>query len=247
MTLLVGATQSLIKPYAMPMLKNLLPKASDPNPTVAANVLMCLGELTCVGGEEALGDVPSLMQVIITRLSDPSLLKRDAALHTLGQVCSSTGYIIAPLIDYPQLLAILGGILRADSNQAVRREVVKVLGILGALDPYRRKVSFQMVLVIGSLMITSKTRPDDDTSSETSVRAVNQVPVVQLTASSGSDDYYQNIVITSLLAVLKDQALSSHHHTVIEAIMSIFKTQGLKCVTFLPQVCRFHLLFIPLS
>lgn len=127
------------------MLKNLLPKASDPNPTVAANILMCLGELTCVGGEEAIADVSSLMQVIIARLSDPSLLKRDAALHTLGQVCSSTGYVIAPLIDYPQLLPILGRILKTDSNQAVRREVVKVLGILGALDPYRRKVCFQMI------------------------------------------------------------------------------------------------------
>src|SRR5258705_5061537 len=130
----------------MPMLKNLLHKASDPNPTVAANILMCLGELTCVGGEDATDDVSSLMQVIIARLSDPSLLKRDAALHTLGQVCSSTGYVIAPLIDYPRLLPILGRILRTDSNQAVRREVVKVLGILGALDPYRRKVSFQAAL-----------------------------------------------------------------------------------------------------
>jgi FKBP12-rapamycin complex-associated protein len=143
----------------MPMLKNLLPKASDPNPTVAANILMCLGELTCVGGEDALGDVPSLMQVIITRLSDPSLLKRDAALHTLGQVCSSTGYVISPLLDYPQLLPILGRILRTDSNQAVRREVVKVLGILGALDPYRRKVSSQMALVFESLMVPLRHDP----------------------------------------------------------------------------------------
>jgi len=91
-------------------------------------------------------------------------------------------------------------------------------------------------------MDTSKTRPDEDTSSETSVAAVNQVPVAQVTTSSGSDDYYQTVVITSLLAILKDQGLSSHHHTVIEAIMSIFKTQGLKCVTFLPQVCCFQYL-----
>ncbi len=34
------------------MLLVLLQKANDPNPTVAANVLMCLGELTCVAGEE---------------------------------------------------------------------------------------------------------------------------------------------------------------------------------------------------
>jgi len=122
------------------MLRVLLLKANDPSPTVAANVLMCLGELACVGGESALPHVPELMQIIISRLSDPSLAKRDSALHTLGQVCSSTGYVIAPLVDHPQLLPLLGRILRTETTQAVRREVVKVLGILGALDPYRRKV-----------------------------------------------------------------------------------------------------------
>ncbi|KIM34649.1 hypothetical protein M413DRAFT_33133 [Hebeloma cylindrosporum] len=219
LTLLVSATQRLIKPYALPMLRVLLQKANDSNPAVAANVLMCLGELTCVGGEDAMSHIGELMQVIISRLSDPSLIKRDAALHTLGQVCSSTGYVITPLVEYPQLLPLLGRILRTENNQSVRREVVKVLGILGALDPYRRK-----------------SRPEDDTSSETAVAAVNQVPVAQHTATSTSDDYFQTVVITSLLSILKDQALSSHHHTVIEAIMSIFKTQGLKCVTFLPQI-----------
>jgi FKBP12-rapamycin complex-associated protein len=124
------------------MLSVLLQKANDNNPTVAANVLMCLGELVCVGAEDAMLHVPDLMQVIITRLSDPSLIKRDAALHTLGQVCSSTGYVIAPLTDYPQLLPLLGRILRTEVSQLVRREVVKVLGILGAVDPYRRKVPF---------------------------------------------------------------------------------------------------------
>ena len=122
------------------MLSVLLPKANDPNPTVAANILMCLGELSCVGGEDVSALVPELMQVIITRLADSSTTKRDAALHTLGQVCSSTGYVIAPLIDHPSLLGILGRILRTELTQPVRREVIKVLGILGALDPYRRKV-----------------------------------------------------------------------------------------------------------
>ena len=70
LTLLVSATQRLIKPYALPMLRVLLQKANDNNPTVAAHVLMCLGELTCVGAEDVMPHVPELMQVIITRLSD---------------------------------------------------------------------------------------------------------------------------------------------------------------------------------
>lgn len=123
------------------MLRVLLQKANDSNATVAANVLMCIGELTCVGGEDVVPHIPELMEIIIGKLSDSSLPKRDAALHTLGQVCSSTGYVIQPLLEYPQLLPVLSRILRTEPTQAVRREVIKVLGILGALDPYRRKVS----------------------------------------------------------------------------------------------------------
>ncbi|KAI0330958.1 FAT-domain-containing protein [Cubamyces sp. BRFM 1775] len=219
LTLLVNATQRLIKPYSIPMLRVLLPKANDTNPTVSANVIMCLGELSCVGGEDVLPNVPELMQVIISKLADPSLQKRDAALHTLGQLCSSTGYVIQPLVEHPQLLQILSRILRAESSQAVRREVIKVLGILGALDPYRRKI-----------------KPEEEAVTEVSSSLVNSVSRNLMGASTASDDYYQTVVINALLNILKDQSLSNHHHKVIEAIMAIFKTQGLKCVTFLPQI-----------
>ena len=125
------------------MLRVLLLKANDGNAAVATNILMCLGELTCVGGEDTMPHVPELMQVIMARLSDPSLAKRDAALHALGQICGSTGYVITPLVDYPQLLPALGRIVRTDPTKDARREVMKVLGILGALDPFRRMVLFE--------------------------------------------------------------------------------------------------------
>ncbi|KIK61711.1 hypothetical protein GYMLUDRAFT_42743 [Collybiopsis luxurians FD-317 M1] len=219
LTALIQATQRIIKPYAIPMLDVLLRKANDPNPNVAAHIMLSLGELTCAAGESALPHIPELMPVIMSKLSDTSLTKRDAALKTLGQVCSSTGYVITPLVDHPQLLQVLWKILRAEPVQSVRREVVKVLGILGAVDPYRRK-----------------DKNADEATSETSIMAINQVPISQPGPLSASDDYYQTVVITSLLAILKDPALSNHHHAVIEAIMSIFKTQGLKSVSFLPQI-----------
>lgn len=83
-------------------------------------------------------------------------------------------------------------------------------------------------------------KPLGDTQ-ETAKTAANVIPLSHTASPSASDDYYQTVVITALLNILKDQSLTSHHHTVIEAIMSIFKTQGLKCVTFLPQV-RGHVL-----
>ncbi|KAG6905626.1 hypothetical protein DXG01_001542, partial [Tephrocybe rancida] len=128
----------------------------------------------------------------------PTPSPRDAALHTLGQVCSSTGYVIAPLADHPQLLDLLGKILKTENNQPVRHEVVKFLGIMGALDPYRRKI-----------------RPENE-ASETALTAINQVPLTQHNGPAPSDDYFQSVVISAHLVILK--------------------TQGLKCVTFLPQI-----------
>ena len=197
---------------------------------------MCLGELACVGGEDVMPHVPDLMQVIIAKLTDSSIVKRDAALHTLGQVCSNTGYVIQPLVDHPQLLQILSRILKTEPTQSVRREVVKVLGVLGALDPYRRKVGDWLVCT-GVLRLTSLVLKDQPLDELEAATATVTAPI-SYTGASGSDDYYQTAVIDALLGILKDQSLGGQHHTVIEAIMSIFKTQGLKCVTFLPQVNR---------
>jgi FKBP12-rapamycin complex-associated protein len=121
-------------------LRVLLPKADDPNTTVAANIILSLGELASAGGEDALELVPALMGVIIPRLSDTSLPKRDAALSTLGLVCASTTYVIDPLIDHPELIPLLRKIVKTEQRLGVRSEVIKVLGIIGALNPYGRHV-----------------------------------------------------------------------------------------------------------
>ncbi|KAJ6516644.1 phosphatidylinositol 3-kinase [Mycena vitilis] len=240
LTILVHNTQRLIKPYALPMFAVLLQKTKAAGPGgISASMLTCLGTLAAVGGEDARRYLPELMPALVAGLADASLVKREAALSALGRVCSSTGYVIAPLVDYPGLLPLLGRILRADAHagsaersgagEAVKREVVKVMGVLGAMDPYRRKVRFRCT-----------TTSEDEMGSETSMVAVNKVPLTSsaLITSTGTspDDYFQTVVVSALLRVLKDPASSAHHHTVIEAIMSIFKTQGLKCVGSLPQI-----------
>jgi serine/threonine-protein kinase mTOR len=119
----------------------LLPKSRDPSPAVASSVLSALGELARVGGEDLTQYLDKLMPLIIDALQDQSsTTKRDAALKTLGQLASNTGFVIEPYQKYPQLLNILINILKTESSISIRRETVKLIGILGALDPYRHKV-----------------------------------------------------------------------------------------------------------
>lgn len=134
LALLLGVTQRFIRPYAIPMVQGLLPKALDPNPSVAANILTCLGELACVSGIDIMPFVPDIMSVIVVRLGDASSVKRMAALRALGQLCSSSTYVVDPLLDYPDLLPLLDKILKVEPSKEAKREVFKVLGILGAVE-----------------------------------------------------------------------------------------------------------------
>jgi len=139
---LIKNSRRLIKPYVEPLLKVLIPRCKDPSPGVASESLKAIGELALIG-EEMIPYLDDLFPMIIETLQDQSnITKREVALKTLGQLASNTGYIIEPYIKYPNLLNILIGILKTEQNMAIRRQTVKVMGILGALDPYKHKVFY---------------------------------------------------------------------------------------------------------
>ncbi|GAA93365.1 uncharacterized protein L969DRAFT_91224 [Mixia osmundae IAM 14324] len=219
LTLLISASQRLTKPYVLPIIKVLLPKARDRVPAVASSIMLALGELAKVGGEDVLPHLEDYMTLIIETLYDQaSPIKRDAALHALGQLASHSGYVIDPYLDHPSLLGNLIAVLKSEQNSSIRRETIRVMGILGALDPYRQTAGERQ-------------------SSETAVKAQNPAdPSHPANIGPSHDEYYPTIAFSALLAILRDPSLSNHHTAVIEAVMYIFRSLRLKCVTFLPQV-----------
>lgn len=54
------------------------------------------------------------------------------------QVVESTGIVVTPYMEYPQLMGLLLRLL-SEGDLRARREVVKMLGIVGALDPHTHK------------------------------------------------------------------------------------------------------------
>ena len=121
-----------------PIVTVLLPKARDPSSGVASSILTALGGLATVGGEDMVSYIPELMTLTIETLQDQrSPAKQDAAFGTLGQLASNSRYIIEPYVQYPQLLTILVGIVKTGQNTILRKETIKLMGILGALDPYK--------------------------------------------------------------------------------------------------------------
>lgn len=147
LTLLVVASEHLVKPYIETIMKVLLPNIRDSSPGVVSSVLETLGEIATVGGEDLLPYMDQLMPMFIDILQDQSSpTKRSAALKTLGRLARNTGYVIDPYIKYPVLLDILMSIIKTEQSVRIREETMKLLGVLGALDPYRHKVGSSVFL-----------------------------------------------------------------------------------------------------
>jgi serine/threonine-protein kinase mTOR len=58
----------------------------------------------------------------------------------MGGLCQSSSYVVDPYKDYPELLDVLLRLLKTELSVSMRRLTIKVLGIIGALDPYTHKV-----------------------------------------------------------------------------------------------------------
>jgi FKBP12-rapamycin complex-associated protein len=141
--LLIKGTPSLSKPYVDAILKGLLGKITEPSPSLVSAVLDTLGELALVCGQDILPYLAQMIPIIVDTLQDQSSSgKRYSALKTLGQIIRSTGYVIEPYTKYPGLLTVFIHILKTEQNPDIRRETIKVVGVLGALDPYKYRVSW---------------------------------------------------------------------------------------------------------
>lgn len=220
---LMQSTKALIQPYVDPIMEVLIPAAQNTSvSTVLSSVMCAAGALCPMAGKAMLKHVPRLMPIILDMLQDQSsMVKRATALKTLGNLASNSEYVIEPYYQYPSLLGILIKNLISDTSPEIQRETVRLVGILGALDPYKyREVEHQV---------------DGGDEGQQQNIPIDVKQVLKGIAPS-NEDYNPTVVITSLMSLLKDSAMAPHHTMIVQAVLFIFKSLGLRCVLFLDQV-----------
>lgn len=233
---LIVSTPRLIASYMQPILTILVPKLkeTESNPGVILNVLRAIGDLAEVnggGGGEMEMWADELLEILLEMLADAgSPDKRGVALWTLGQLVSATGRVVSPYNKYPNLIDILINFLKTEQQRSIRRETMRVLGLLGALDPYKHKMN--KGLIDGqkdSILISiSDLRSDEHMDLSTAEMLVNM--------GNNLEEYYPAIAVATLMRILRDPTLSQHHTSVVQAVTFIFKSLGIKCVPYLAQV-----------
>ena len=224
-----------------------------------AAVLGAVGELAQVGAAGMRAFVPELLVLVIDGIKMGST--RDIAVVTMGQLIESTGYVIRPFMDHPQLLSLMLRIL-AEEAGPVRVEVLRTLGILGALDPHSHRdneerlhgqglLSMEGVRGVGRAGAGADGDEKGDKVGDKAAAAGGGksgagsvgggfpgldgddiLPARNLTTAS--ENFYPTVALNALLRVLKDPTMASHHHMVVRSIMFIFRALGLSCVQYLP-------------
>jgi serine/threonine-protein kinase mTOR len=278
--------QRLVHPV-IHTLVNALPLDKTAPPRLVSVSLEALGELAHASGNALQPWVPELMPHVLEILEDrSSASKQRTSLRTLGQIAGSTGYVIRPYLDYPNLLTQATEILPATKRApwSLRREVIRTLGILGALDPDRYheiasktskggaiggayfevdmndalhgdsaiplepKISSQanqMPKIYGNLESSALLDRDDDDNEPASRFMYEQYAMVAQPAVSlppanrmtpWDDGFYPTVSIQALMRIFRDQSLAVHHSMVVQAVMFIFKSLGMRCVPFLNKV-----------
>lgn len=232
---LVVSAPRLIRPYMEPILKVLVPKLkeSEPNPGVILAILRTIGDLADVNGTEMQQWMPELLSILLEMLVDASSPeKRGVALWVLGQLVGSTGHVVKPYMQYPTLLDVLINFLKTEQQPVIRRETIRVLGLLGALDPYKHKMNLGQ---IDSQLDTLTSLADIKTDAETNQDLSTSEMLVNM-SSSTLEEYYPAIAIATLMRIIRDPTLSQHHTMVVQAVTFIFKSLGIKCVPYISQV-----------
>lgn len=232
---LIVNTPRLISSYMRPILTTLVPKLKEveSNPGVILNVLRAIGdlaELNC-GCNVMEQWADELLEILIEMLSDAGAPnKRGVALWTLGQLVGATGQVVTPYYKYPGLIDILINFLKTETQPSVRRETIRVLGLLGALDPYKHKMNRGMIDNPNDNMLISINDSKGDEHSDLSTAEM------LVSMNNCLEEYYPAVAIATLMKILKDPTLSQHHISVVQAITFIFKSLGIKCVPYLSQV-----------
>ncbi|KAM7479086.1 hypothetical protein LguiA_027299 [Lonicera macranthoides] len=152
------------------------------------------------------------------------------SLYMNNGIIKEVNYVITPYNEYKPLLSLLLKLLNGELAWSTRREVLKVLGIMGALDPHVHKRNQQSLPGLNGEVNRAASEAGQH------IRSMDELPMDLWPSFATSEDYFPTVAINSLMRILRDPSLSSYHQQVVGSLMFIFKSMGLGCVPYLPKV-----------
>lgn len=221
--LLNNKNKDISLPYLDQLVNILLEKSKDSSLAISSNSIQAIGDLATVVGEAIEPYIDDCMKLIIEILQDSSnSFRKKIALTVLAQLAKSSSYVIDPLLNYPGLLNIVLNIIKSPSSTDTKMESVRLLGVLGALDPYKYR----------DIEVTS----NNPIKNNTQTSSIVDSSFLILGLSPSSESYYPTVAVRILAKLLDDPAYSTHHTVIVQTAVNIIKSMGIKSAKFLDVI-----------
>ena len=206
-TMISSTIESSIKIYTDTIISVLLPilQVDNCDINVSSAILYAISSLAKIAGNKIMIHLDSLIPLILKKLNDYTLLnekRQIIVLSTLKELIQNTSYVIIPFHKYPSLLPLLIKILTSGLSWNIRKEVLNLFGVIGALsiDEYQNLYHANDINFVSS-----------------SIDIKNDYKNNML-------HYYSIVSITALIKILDNPSLSQHiHRQAVNNMMFIIK------------------------
>ncbi len=213
-----AAPSDLVRPFVGRLLQSVESRMNHTDHRLATAMLTVLGELAESLGTTISVQLELLLPVLVemTQRQTAASTRREVVYRTLGKICQGGGFVSDPFVRYPTILTTLLQVVRSDPDKGVREEVLRLIGIVGALDPelYNEK--------------------QQETSKRETKADFSEVP---FTSSNFSPEFYSRVAINALTGILKHSQAAILQKTVVQALVTIFRSLGArKTISYLREV-----------
>lgn len=139
--LLIRIVPQLGCAYADAILTAIIPQLALMNVKLNTAAIRVVGELAVAGPPGLAGYLDRLVPPIYAVLRDKTTMpehvaRRETTLWALGELLQATGGAVTTLRKYPSMLKTLLIGVNTERDPRLRMELIKLIGIFGAVDPY---------------------------------------------------------------------------------------------------------------
>lgn len=217
---LVLVDEGLTRPYAGGLVQILLARLAERQERICITSLATLTHLVAISPSDFVASIDGLVDLLTGMFQDlSSEALRLGSLRCLGCLLRNVDRDMLPTSKYVSLIPETILLLRVESVREVRDEALRLLGIIGAVDPYRMR-SREIEILALDLKEGQGQAAEDALVADGALMQEDQYPIVATEA---------------LLRILKDPSMAAHHMTSFQALVYIFRSVKVKAAGFLPQ------------
>lgn len=229
---LVQIDPHLMKPYVRMYLDILIEHMDGSFESLCLSSLNTLTQLVQIAPEDFSGYIEKLLDILSQMFQDLSSENlRLGGLRCLGTLLRNVDRDLIQTHRFVALIQELIVLLKIELIQDVRTEALRLLGIIGAIDPYKMR---RREIELASSDLKEGLQHGDD------IYSVAEGSLLQ-------EDQYPLVATNSLLKILKDPSMNAHHNCSIQALVYIFRSVKVKAASFLSQTLPVFLATIKAS